>query len=92
MYKIEYKNLQYKVYIVRIIIKNIFTLHIFDIIIFYIFTNICYQFFSYLTLTKSRMQNNLIATIVYAFAWSQLTTKSQLFSTGSDTSVTALIA
>jgi hypothetical protein len=56
VYKKKYKHLQYKIDIVRIIIKSIFTLHIFDIIEFYIFINMFDQILSYLTLTKPRMQ------------------------------------
>jgi hypothetical protein len=55
MYKKKYKHLQYKRDIVRIIVKSIFTLHIFDIIDFYIFTNIFGQNLSCLTLNKPRM-------------------------------------
>jgi hypothetical protein len=37
MYKKKYKYLQYKIDIVRIIMKNIFILYVFDIIRLYIF-------------------------------------------------------
>jgi hypothetical protein len=56
MYKKKYKHLQHKIDIVRIIIKNIFILYVFDIIRFYIFNNIFGQNLSNLTLTKPRIQ------------------------------------
>jgi hypothetical protein len=56
VYKKKYKNLQYKVDTVRIIMKNTFILYIFDIVRFYIFNNIFGQTLSSLTLTKPRMQ------------------------------------
>jgi hypothetical protein len=56
VYKKKYKHLQYKIDIVRIIIKNIFILYIFDIIRLYIFYNMFGQTLSSLTLTKPRIQ------------------------------------
>jgi hypothetical protein len=51
VYKKKYKNLQYKIDIVRIIIKNTFILYVFDIIKLNIFSNVLDQ-----TLTKPRIQ------------------------------------
>jgi hypothetical protein len=56
MYKKKYKYLQYKIDILRIIIKNTFILYVFDVIKLYIFSNMLGQTSSSLTLTKSRMQ------------------------------------
>jgi hypothetical protein len=56
MYKKIYKYLQYKIDIVRIIMKNTFILYVFDIIRLYIFNNIFGQSLSNFTLTKPRMQ------------------------------------
>jgi hypothetical protein len=56
MYKKKYKHLQHKIDIVRIIIKNIFILYVFDITEFYIFTNMLGRSLFYLTLIKPRMQ------------------------------------
>jgi hypothetical protein len=56
MYKKKYKYLQYKIDIVRIIMKNTFMLYIFNIIRLYIFYNMFDQTLSSLTLTKYRMQ------------------------------------
>jgi hypothetical protein len=56
MYKKKYKYLQYKIDIVRIIIKNTFILYIFDIIRLHFFNNIFGQTLSSLTLTKPKTQ------------------------------------
>jgi hypothetical protein len=55
MYKKKYKNLQYKIDIVRIIIKNTFILYVFNIIKLYIFIIMIGQTLSSLTLTKHRI-------------------------------------
>jgi hypothetical protein len=56
VYKKKYKNLQYKIDIVRIIMKNTSILYVFEIIRFSIFNNMFGQSLSSLTLTKPRMQ------------------------------------
>jgi hypothetical protein len=56
IYKKKYKHLQYKIDIVRIIIKNTFILYIFDIIRLYIFNNMFDQTLSSLTSTKPRIK------------------------------------
>jgi hypothetical protein len=56
MYKKKYKYLQYKIDILRIIIKNTFILYVFDVIKLYFFSNMLGQTSSSLTLTKPRMQ------------------------------------
>jgi hypothetical protein len=56
VYKKINKYLQYKIDIVRIIIKYTFILFIFDIIKLYFFSNILDQTLYSLTLNKSRMQ------------------------------------
>jgi hypothetical protein len=57
VYKKKYKNLQYKIDIIKIIMKNTFILYVFDIVRLYIFNNIFGQILSSLTLTKPRMQD-----------------------------------
>jgi hypothetical protein len=57
VYKKKYKYLQYKIDIIRIIMKSNFILYVFDIIILYIFNNMFDQTLSSLTLTKPRMQD-----------------------------------
>jgi hypothetical protein len=56
VYKKKYKHLQYKIDIIRIIMKNIFILYVFDIVRLYIFNNIFGQTLSSLTLTKPRIE------------------------------------
>jgi hypothetical protein len=56
VYKKKYKNLQYKIDIVRIIMKNTSILYVFEIIRLSIFNNMFGQSLSSLTLTKPRMQ------------------------------------
>jgi hypothetical protein len=58
MYKKIYKHLQYKIDIVRIIIKNTFILYVFDIIRLYFFNNMFCQTLFSLILTKPRIQGN----------------------------------
>jgi hypothetical protein len=57
MYKKKYKYLQYKIDIIRIIMKNTFILYVFHIIRLYIFNNMFDQILSSLTLTKLKMQS-----------------------------------
>jgi hypothetical protein len=56
VYKKIYKYLQYKIDIIKIIMKNTFIFYVFDIIRLYIFNNMFGQTLSSLTLTKPRMQ------------------------------------
>jgi hypothetical protein len=56
VYKKKYKHLQYKIDIIRIIMKNIFILYVFDIVRLYIFNNKFGQTLSSLTLTKPRIE------------------------------------
>jgi hypothetical protein len=58
MYKKIYKHLQYKIDIVRIIIKNTFILYVFDIIRLYFFNNMFGQTLFSLILTKPSIQGN----------------------------------
>jgi hypothetical protein len=57
MYRKRYKHLQYKIDIIKIIIKYIFILYAYDIIKFDMFTNMLGQTLSSLTLTKPRIQS-----------------------------------